>query len=295
MSAEVTRVLESYIQQEQRLLNHLSQIRSERDDIRTELGKEVVSLGAREVLGRTGGQLVRKIMEKTERERIRNQEAQIDSQHRGCVQRIRGLLGTVSEWRKNLKEQNSDVLNSRLERTQTGVRVATRIRSTIKFLTSLKSKRLVYNKDVPIIEEKGVVLPPGSPFTGILELAKILGSVTEYVKICDPWVDIKTLEAFLSIPKDIPIYLLTSDSGKSRRFQNACSAFQAERSHFEVRTVQGLHDRFILTKNRGWLLGSSIKDFGKKFSALTPLLNIDAMETESIYDDLWGKGRLLSS
>lgn len=207
------------------------------------------------------------------------------------MQRIRGLLGTVSEWRKNLKEPNSDTLISRLERAQTGVRVATRVRATIKFLTSLKSKRLVDNKDLPIIEEKGVVLPPGSPFTGIIELAKVLGSVSEYVKICDPWVDIETLEAFLSIPRGIPIYLLTGESGKSRKFQNACGTFQAERSLFEVRLVQGLHDRFILTKNRGWLLGSSIKDFGKKFSAFTPLLNKDAMETESIYDDLWRKAQ----
>lgn len=293
MSDEIARTIESYIQQEQRLLNQLIQIRSEQDDFRTELGKEVVSLGAREILGRKGGKLVRKIMEKTERERIRNQEVQIDSQHRGYVQRIRGLLGTVSEWRKNLKEPNSDMLISRLERAQTGVRVATRIRATIKFLTSQKSKRFVYNKDIPIIEEKGVVLAPGSPFTGIIELAKVLGSVSEYVKICDPWVDIETLEALLSVPKGIPIYLLTDESGKSRRFQNACSAFQVERSLFEVRLVPGLHDRFILTKNRGWLLGSSIKDFGKKFSAFTPLLNKDAMETESIYDDLWRKAQPL--
>jgi len=289
MSDEITRVLDSYIQQEKRLLNQLSQIQGQRYDIGTEIGKEVVSLGAREILGRTGGKIVRRLMIQGEKVRARELEAAVDAQHRGNVLHIRGFLRTVSEFRKKLEEPNSDRLISRLERAQDGVRVATRIRATMRLLSSLKSKRLVFNKDIPIIEKKGAVLSPGSPFSGMLELRKILSSTTEYVKICDQWVDIPTLEILLSVPEAIPIKLLTGEAGKSRRFLRACSDFQVERPGFEVRIGEGLHDRFILTKKQGWLVGSSIKDFGKKFSAVIPLLESEKQDTEKIFDDLWKK------
>ncbi len=108
MSDEISQALESYIHKEQRLLAQLSQIQGQRKDIRTELGKDAVRLGARMITGRTGGKYARKLMERAERERSRNQEAQIDTQHRGNIQRIRGVLGTISEWKKNLKEPNSE-------------------------------------------------------------------------------------------------------------------------------------------------------------------------------------------
>ena len=71
MSDDISRILESYIQQEERLLVQISQIQSQRKDIRTELGKEVVRQGARELLGRTAGKFARITMEKAESERIR--------------------------------------------------------------------------------------------------------------------------------------------------------------------------------------------------------------------------------
>ena len=293
MSDEINQVLDLFISQEERLLTQFSQIRGQISDVQKEIGRDLITLGARELFGRTGGKIARKVMEQSEKERIKSQEAAIDAQHRGIVNRISGLLGTLSEWRKNLKEPNSDMLVSRLKRAQTGVRVTTRIRATIKLLSNLKLKRLTYNKDIHTIKEIGIVLAPGSPFSGHLELTKILSSVIEYVKICDPWVDIKTLEVLLSIPSSISIKLLTGDSGKSKKFQSASKAFQVERQLYEMRVGTGLHDRFIITKNRGWLLGSSIKDFGKKFTAMTLLPDNDAKETEKIYDDLWKNALVL--
>ena len=153
----------------------------------------------------------------------------------------------------------------------------------------------MYNSEIPTITLKEVVLAPGSPFRGLLELTKVFKSVTEYVKICDPWADLKTLELFLSIPENVQIKFLTENTGgksKANRFKNACKAFQNERPGFEVRKGQGLHDRFILTKKKGWSVGSSLKDFGKDFSALTPL-SIEIMkDTEKIFDKLWKKAQV---
>ena len=296
MSDEVSRILESDIHQEERLLVQLSQIQSQRKDIRTELGKEAIRQGARKIFGRTGGKFARKLREQAERERIRKLEAQIGSQHRGNVQRIRGFLGTVSEWKKNIKEPNSDMLMSRLDRAQSGIRVGTRIRHTITLLENLHSKRLVYNKDLPLSPQVEAVFPPGSPYKGLKELRKVLSSATGYVKVCDTYVDVKTLDILDSVPADVPIKLLTENTGGSKRapaFLRACKDFKAERPGLGVRKGEGLHDRFILMANRGWSVGSSLKDFGAKFSALTPLQERGKREAEKIFDDLWKKARSL--
>jgi len=298
MSDEISQALESYIHQEQRLLTQLSQIQGQRQDIRTELGKDAVRLGAREILGRTGGKYARKLMERAERERIRNQETQIDSQHRGNIQRIRGFLGTVSEWKKNLKEPNSDRLISRLDRAQSGAKVATRIRHTITLLMNLKAKMLVYNKILPLSPQIEAVLPPGSPYKGLMELRKVLSSATGYVKICDTYVNTKTLDILYSIPEDSPIKLLTENTGGKKRaptFLRACKDFKVERPSFVVRKSEGLHDRFILMEDRGWAAGPSLNDFGSKFSSLTPLTENGKREAEKIFDNLWKKARVLVS
>ena len=90
----------------------------------------------------------------------------------------------------------------------------------------------------------------------------------------------------------VQIKFLTENTGgksKANRFKRACNAFQEEHPGFEIRKGQGLHDRFILTSKQGWSVGSSLKDFGKTFSALTPLSDEVKKNTEKIFDDLWRK------
>lgn len=296
MSDEIKQVLELFIGQEEKLLAQHAQIHGQRGDVQKEVSRDLITFGARELFGRTVGKYARKAIELGEKERIKGQEDTIDSQHRGIVNQIKGLLSTVSEWKKTLKEPNSDQLIARLERAQTGARVDTRIRHTVKALTTLKSKRLIHNKDLPIISPTDVILPPGSPFTGLMELRKVLGSATGYVKICDTYVNVKTLDILNSIPTSIPIKLLTMNTGGSKRapaFLRACKDFKSERPSFEVRKGEGLHDRFILMPNQGWSVGSSLNAFGNKVSVLTPLQEKGKRELEKIFDDLWKKARVL--
>lgn len=255
MSEEIDRILDSYINREKRLHDQISQIKSQRDDVKTEISKDIVSLGARELFGRTGGKLARRIINQSEKQRIKEMEDNVDAQHRTIVNNVTAFLRTISEWRKNIKEPNSHRLLLRLEKAQEGVRIATRIQASIKALSSLKVKRLMYNKDIPLISQKEAVLPPGSPFLGLMELRQLLGSATGYVKICDTYVDLKTLDILYSIPAGVIVYLLTEKIGGSKRapaFLRACKDYKVERPVFEVRKGEGLHDRFILMENRGW-------------------------------------------
>lgn len=185
---------------------------------------------------------------------------------------------------------------SRLDRAQSGAKVGTRIRHTRKFLINLKSKRLVYNKDIPLSPQIEAVLPPGSPYKGLMELRRVLSSASGFVKILDTFVSIKTLDILYSIPEGVPIKLLTEKTGGIKRapaFLRACKAFKAERPNFEVRKGEGLHDRFILMPNQGWSVGPSLKDFGNKVSSLTPLQEKGKLDAEKIFDDIWKKARVL--
>ena len=81
MTTEIYQRLAQFIQREEFLLSQLTQIKESKDDISTELGKELFILGAKEVLGRTGGKFVRKALTADEKRRIETQEAQIEYQH----------------------------------------------------------------------------------------------------------------------------------------------------------------------------------------------------------------------
>jgi hypothetical protein len=293
MSEKMNQFIDSIIYQEESLLTQLEQIRGKKEDIKTQITKEAASLLAREYLGRTGSKLARSIVEQSQKEQVKLLNNSVNIQHISIISRLRTFLSTVSEWKSGLKEPNSNRLLSRLEKAQEGVRVSTRINATIRLLISLKSKHLVYNSEIPIMSPKQAVFPPGSSFRGLVELNNVFQSVTGYVKICDPWADIKTLELFLSIPNNVPIQFLTENLGgksKTRRLKRACMEFQVEHPSFEVRKCEGLHDRFILSEKQGWSVGSSIKDFGKNFSALTPLSDVVKKETEIIFNGLWKKG-----
>ncbi len=294
MTRDINQAIDSYIYQADRLLVQLEQIQNQKEDIGTQLTKEAATFLVRGYFGRTGGKIARSIVVQGEKARIKQLLDEVDRQHRDIVRGIHALLSQVSDWNKNLKEPNSKRLLTRLDKAQEGVRVKTRVNATKKLLTSLKSKTLGYNSEIHTITPEEAVLAPGSPFKGLMALNNVFKSVTEYVKICDPWADFKTLELFLSIPENVKIKFLTENTGgksKANRFKRACNAFQVEHPGFEIRKGQGLHDRFILTSKQGWSVGSSLKDFGKTFSALTPLSDEVKKNTEKIFDDLWRKGQ----
>lgn len=77
-------------------------------------------------------------------------------------------------------------------------------------------------------------------------------------------VGVGTLDCFRTMK--VPIRLLAGAHNNSIEagFENALRAFPAEGFTIEVRRHPKLHDRHIAFNERCWLLGSSLKDAGKK-------------------------------
>jgi hypothetical protein len=301
MSQDIKSHLEQYVQQEQLLLDQLSRLRG-RGNIGTEIGKAVISEGAAafaanlfesSLAGRIGRKLTKSALDQQQKNQFLIQERNIENQHDSLVRGIRDFVSSVSIKRKNLREANSHELIGKLDRAQEFLRVDTRIRRTITALRSIAGKQLIYNKDIMISQTvREIVIPPGEPFSGSLELKGILRSIQSYAKIIDPYVDETTLEFLFQIPENLPIKLLTEYTGggeKERQFRRACQRFKTERPQYQVRKCEPslIHDRFILTQTQGWNVGSSLKDIGKKMSMIKEISKQSKNEAEKKFDEMW--------
>lgn len=306
MSHEIKNRLEQYIQQEQALLDQVFQLKRQRVDVGTDIGKAVISEGAAAfatdlfesaTAGRLGRKLAKAILDQKQKEQLLIQERNIENRHNSLIQGVKAFLSSISLKRKNLNEPNSSKLVAKLDRAQDFVKVDTRIRRTITALRGIANKPLIHNKDIPTQAiTKEVIIPPGEPFTSSLKLKEILRGTHGYAKIIDPYVDEITLEFLLSIPKRIPIKLLTAYTGgkeKERRFKRACQRFRTERPQFEIRKCEPtlIHDRFILTQTQGWSIGPSLKDIGKKLSMMKLISSQSKRETEKMFDKIWAKSK----
>ncbi len=111
-------------------------------------------------------------------------------------------------------------------------------------------------EEVSVLENK--------PFTAKSEIRDLLSAAETTVTIVDNYVGIGTLDCLRGI--EHPIRLLTGQHPNSiaNGFNNSLKDLLAEGCQIEVRQHPKLHDRFILFNDRCWLIGSSLKDAGKK-------------------------------
>jgi len=109
-----------------------------------------------------------------------------------------------------------------------------------------------------------VSVPENKPFTAKSEVRELVAATETTLTIVDNYVGIGTLDCLRDVKH--PIRLLTGQHPNSiaSGFDNGLKDLLAEGYKVEVRQHPKLHDRFILFNNRCWLVGSSLKDAGKK-------------------------------
>lgn len=312
MSYEIKRSLEYFINQGEDLLQRLEQAKLEQKGIQKELKKSFFTEGARiiatELLESVpGGYLAKKLtkayLDQQQKEQMAVIESNFDRQLMSWLENMKSFLSTISIWKRNLKEPNSHQLTGRLEKVLEYVKPETKIKRAIINLRGFSNKLLIYNKDIPkkstkieVVDE--ILLPPGSPYTGFRKIEGLLNEASGYIKIIDPYVDEETLDILLSTPKSIPILLLAAYTGgkkKGKRFIRLCQRFKAEKPNFEIRKCgpKVIHDRFILTQRKGWNVGTSLKDIGKRLSSITRLSDTLRTKAEKVFDDLWNHSESL--
>lgn len=134
-----------------------------------------------------------------------------------------------------------------------------------------------------------LAVPEDKPFAAKSEVREFLEKANTPILIVDPYVGVGTLDCFRSVK--VPVRLLTGKHANSieQRFDAALQAFLAEDFELDVRQHRKLHDRHIVFNERCWLVGSSLKDAGKKAFHAIEIIDAKA-EVTNTFEAKWQAG-----
>jgi hypothetical protein len=109
-----------------------------------------------------------------------------------------------------------------------------------------------------------ITVPDERPFTAKSEFRDLVAKAEGGLFLVDAYIGTGTLDCLREVFH--PIRILTGQHERSveRGFEIAVKDFRFEGHTIEVRKHQKLHDRYLIFNDRCWLIGSSIKDAGKK-------------------------------
>ena len=109
-----------------------------------------------------------------------------------------------------------------------------------------------------------IALPESKPFVAKSELRRTLATTETEVLIVDNYIGPATLDCLIDVSQPIRLLTGTHAQAIAKGFERVLEDFIAEGRAVEVRQHPRLHDRHILFNGRCWLIGSSIKDAGRK-------------------------------
>jgi hypothetical protein len=134
-----------------------------------------------------------------------------------------------------------------------------------------------------------IAVSEGSPFTAKSQIRDLLATASTAVFTVDPYVGVGTLDCLRSVSK--PIRLLTGGLPASIEsgFDSALADFRKEGFEIDVRRVARLHDRHLVFNDRCWLVGSSLKDAGKKAFHCMEIIDLKADVVRAL-DAKWSAG-----
>lgn len=112
-----------------------------------------------------------------------------------------------------------------------------------------------------------VFIQPEEALSGIRTVEAMLESLTGNVRVCDPWVDGRTLDLLGMATHATALRLLTANITKPAPFARDLRAFRREHTvPIEVRVSpqKVLHDRYAIDDTGMLILGTSLNNIGAK-------------------------------
>jgi hypothetical protein len=127
------------------------------------------------------------------------------------------------------------------------------------------------------------------------QLGSLLAKLTGHIRICDPYLGLRTLDNLDHLPAKTLVRFLTAKiSDSAAKMTVALKDFRTEHPGIAFRQVPlgtGLHDRYILTDDSLLLVGHGLKDVGAKESFLVALEKVWApdllADTAAAFDSRW--------
>ncbi|QBR70410.1 hypothetical protein CU048_02980 [Beijerinckiaceae bacterium] len=131
---------------------------------------------------------------------------------------------------------------------------------------------------------------PEQALTQIRRMEEILATLKGDLKVCDPYIENKTIDFLAECRSSSSIRLLTSNVLKESKLRRDLAAYEKEHpSKIEIKISPNgmLHDRYILHKEGMLLLGTSLNGFAKKQSFLVSLGPDIRAATEIAFNRVW--------
>lgn len=122
-------------------------------------------------------------------------------------------------------------------------------------------------------------------------LRRTFAEAKKQVFIADSYVDGTIFDTVLdTIPQTTTIKLVYAhDSGN---FAQRSARFSRQYQQFLARKYKGLHDRFMIVDETGYVLGPSIKDAAFRYPALVVILGQkESRSLQAFFNSLWAKAK----
>jgi hypothetical protein len=119
-----------------------------------------------------------------------------------------------------------------------------------------------------------IFIDPEAALSQIRKIEDVLGKLKGSLRVCDPYIDNRTLDFLAECSGAEQINLLTVNVYKEGLFRRDLSAFVKEHGNIlETRVLEqgNLHDRYIIDDDGMILPGTSLNGLGKKQSFLVSL------------------------
>lgn len=131
-----------------------------------------------------------------------------------------------------------------------------------------------------------VTVKPSNPFTAKSEVRNLVAIAKTPITVVDNYVGLGTLDCLREVPQ--PIQLLTGahDAAIEKDFERHLREFAAEGRTIEVKRHGKLHDRYVILNERCWIIGSSLKDAGKKTFTMIELTDTHDIVMRDV-EDKW--------
>jgi hypothetical protein len=134
-----------------------------------------------------------------------------------------------------------------------------------------------------------ITVPEGSPFTAKSEIRELLTTAATNVLVVDPYIGVATLDCLRSVTTSIRLLTGGLPASIESGFDTALADFKKEAFRIEFRRVPMLHDRHLVFNDRCWLVGSSLKDAGKKAFHCMEMVDVKADVVQAL-EAKWSAG-----
>jgi hypothetical protein len=135
-----------------------------------------------------------------------------------------------------------------------------------------------------------VFIQPEQALSGIRTVESMLQSLAGEVKVCDPWIDGRTLDLLGVAVNATALRLMTTNITKPAPFARDLKAFRQQHAvPIEVRIASQkvLHDRYVIDQGGMLILGTSLNNIGAKQTFVVSTGEDVRSMASAAFDRIW--------